>query len=134
MTSFRKANKQAKYVIKQQLQIGQARHTNRNDNKIHSLGTERNFTQALTLFTKWLQKNKRGDLKCATVQIAKDYLEERGQQVAQKTLDQDRQALQLYLATKLPVIKSELTQALKSRAYSIEQAKKIAEAQTKKYQ
>ncbi len=134
MTSFRNAKKQAKYAIKQQLQIGQARHTNRHDNKIHSLGTKRNFTQALILFTKWLQKNKRGDLKSATVKIAKDYLEERGQQVAQKTLDQDRQALQLYLTTKLPVIKSELTQALKTRAYSNDQVKKITEAQTKKYQ
>lgn len=40
--------------------------------------------------------------------------------------------MQLQLGITLPVIKSELTQALKSRAYTPEQVELIAQAQTEK--
>jgi hypothetical protein len=54
MPSFRNAKKQAEYAVQQKLQINQARHTHRDDKKIHSLGTARNYTQALTRLTEWL--------------------------------------------------------------------------------
>jgi hypothetical protein len=132
MPSFRNAKSQAKHAVKQRLNINSARHTQRHDKKIHSLGTARNYEQALTRLTQWLQKNKLGDLKSLSSRTAVTYLELRGQCVKQKTLDQERQAIQIHLNIKLPVIKSELIEALKSRAYSVEQISLISQSQTAK--
>ncbi len=119
MPSFRKPAAQAKYIIKQKLGINTARHTHKANKqpaqqKIHSLGTARNYTQALTRITKWIQENRLGDLKNLNSEAAIQYLELRGQSVSQKMLNQERQAVQLHLGLKLPIIKSELTQTLKS--------------------
>jgi integrase len=132
MPSFRNAKTQAKHAVKQKLNINSARHTQRHDRKIHSLGTARNYEQALTRLTNWLQENKLGDLKSLDAKKSHDYLELRGQCVGQKTLDQERQAIQLHLGIKLPVIKSELFQAIQSRAYTIEQIRLISQSQTAK--
>jgi hypothetical protein len=133
MPSFRNPKKQAQHAVKQKLKIKEARHTNRDDKKIHSLGTARNYIQALTRLTKWLQENKLPDLKRLDIGTAQKYLELRGQSVGQKLLDQERQAMQLHLGVNLPVIRSELTQVLKSRAYTTEQVIAIAKLQTEKY-
>jgi hypothetical protein len=74
--------------VKQKLNINSARHTQRNDQKIHSLGTARNYEQALARLTNWIQENKLGSLKNLDAKKANDYLELRGQCVGQKTLDQ----------------------------------------------
>lgn len=132
MPSFRSAKKQAAHAVKTKLGIGTARHTQKSDLKIHSLGTARNYEQALTRLTKWLQENRLGDLKKLNLETACAYLELRGQSVKQKMVDQERQAVQLHLGIQLPVIKSELVEAFKSRAYSIEQISLIAKAQTVK--
>ncbi len=132
MPSFRNAKKQAAYAVKTKLGIGIARHSRENDLKIHSLGTARNYEQALIRLTRWLQANHLGDLKTLTAETARAYLELRAQSVKQKMLDQERQAVQLHLNLKLPVIKSELSEALQSRAYSIEQINLISNAQTPK--
>jgi len=134
MPSFRSAKSQAEHAVKKNLGIGTARHTQRHDQKIHSLGTARNYTQALTRITQWIQQNKLGDLKRLTKATAIHYLEARGQSVKQKTLDQERQAMQVHLGIKLPVIKSELAQALKGRAYTIAQVELVTKAQTPKRQ
>jgi integrase len=132
MPSFRSAKTQAKHAVKIKLGIGSARHIQRNDKKIHSLGTARNYEQALTRLTQWLKENKLGDLKNILPEKAQKYLELRGQCVKQKTLDQERQAIQLHLGIKLAVIKSELTEVIKSRAYTVDQMNIIAKAQTEK--
>lgn len=134
MPSFRKAHKQAEHAIKQKLGIGIGRHDHKTDRKIHSVGTARNYKQALTRLTQWIQKNRLGDLKTLSSEKALKYLELRGQSVGQKTLNQERQAMQLCLGISIPVIKSELTQVLKSRAYTREQMNLIADAQSQKYQ
>lgn len=134
MPSFRNAKAQAEHAVKKNLGLGTARHRHAQDNRVHSLGTKRNYTQALTHLTKWLQDNCFGDLKNLNSEMALQYLEQRSQIIGQKTLDQERQAIQMYLKIKLPVIKSELTQDLKSRAYTNDQANLIAQAQTTKYQ
>ena len=46
MPSFRKAPKQAAYVVRQVLALGTARHTHRHDGQIHSVGTARAYQQA----------------------------------------------------------------------------------------
>lgn len=130
MPSFRSAKDQAKHAVKTKLGIGTARHNNGDDQKIHSLGTARNYELALTRLTQWLQENKLDDLKKLNAETAQKFLELRGQCVKQKTLDQERQAIQLHLGIKLSIIKSELTQAIKSRAYTTAQINLIILAQT----
>ncbi len=129
MTRFRSAKKQAEHAIRQKLSVGKARYGNRQDQKIHSLGTKRNYEQALIRITKWIQENRLGDLKSLTSEMAIDYLELRGQSVGQKTLNQERHAMQVHLGVKLPVIKSELEQAQNSRAYTKEQVELIIRSQ-----
>jgi hypothetical protein len=51
MPSFRNAKKQAQHAVKTKLQIKIARHTHKDDKKIHSLGTARNYEAALTRLT-----------------------------------------------------------------------------------
>lgn len=133
MPSFGSPKKQAERALRRNLRLGQTRHGQCHDGKIHSLGTARNYKQALINLTTWIQKNRLGDLKNLSVKTASRYLEERSQAVGQKTLDQERQAIQLHLGINLPVIKSELTQTLKSRAYTLVQTKLITSAQTQKY-
>lgn len=79
-------------------------------------------------------ENKQGDLKQVTQETALHYLELRGQSISQKTLNQERQAMQRCLGITLPVVKSELTQVLKSRAYSTMQVDLITNAQSTTYQ
>jgi integrase len=134
MPSFRNAQKQAEHAVQKKLALKHGRHTHRDDHQIHSLGTARNYTQALTRLTRWLQQHQLNDLKHLDRDTALTYLEWRGQSIGQKLLDQERQAIQLHLGINLPVIASELQHALKSRAYTTEQIELISQAQTNKYQ
>jgi integrase len=134
MPSFRKPKAQAQRAVRFLSGIGSARHTNRDDQKIHSLGTQRNYIQALTHVTAWLQKNRLGDLKSLHREQAIRYLEERSESVGQKMLDQERQAMQKILQNSLPVIKSELVQIQKSRSYTLAQVELIANAQSARNQ
>ena len=49
--------------MQKKLALNRARHTHRDDQQIHSLGTARNYTQALTRLTQWLQRHQLNDLK-----------------------------------------------------------------------
>lgn len=110
----------------------QAAHATRNL-KLESIGTHRNYEQALTGLVQFLQANRLGDLKRLTRQIATYYLEHRAEEVSQKTLDLDRQAIQSILKDKLPVIRSELKTALESRAYTPEQITLVSQSQIIKH-
>jgi integrase len=134
MPSFRKPKAQAERAVRFLSGIGSARYTHRDDEKIHSLGTQRNYVQALTRVTEWLQQNHLGDLRSLTQEKAIHYLEQRGESVRQKMLDQERQAMQKILHLTLPVIKSELVQIQKSRSYSPAQVEAILQKQQGKNQ
>ena len=108
---------------------------------LRSIGTVRNYEQSLTRVSEFLQQNKIGDLRSLTPEKAISYLEIRGQTVGQKSLDMERQAIQcmmqnvtqkLALSERLPVVKSEQTQILTSRAYTAQQVEMIAASQTEK--
>lgn len=133
MPSFRNAKAQAEHAVRQKLIIGKPRHQQA-DQAIHGLGTLRNDKQALTRLTEWLQQHKHGSLKHLSETTALAYLDYRSEVVAQKTLDQDRQAIQRHLGIKLTVIKSELSTALTSRAYTPAQVSLVANSQSHKYQ
>jgi integrase len=127
MAKFASAAKQASSVIKE-LQ----------DKKIvNSLGTARNYTQALTRVANFVKDNKIYDLRSLTLDQAKSYLTARGEEVGQKALDMERQSIQAMfshitgklLPNQKMQAKSEREQILNGRSYTIEQAKLIADHQ-----
>jgi len=132
MPSFRSPDKQAQKIIRQHLALGQPRHHCQTSFQVHSIGTARNYQQALTHFAAWIQKHRLGDLFQANRELALQYLGIRSQEIKQKTLDQERQAIQMHLGQKLPVIKSERETVLKSRAYTKTQIELILNAQKPK--
>ena len=135
MPIFRKPANQAARAVSQVLALKTPRHNNRDDGKIHSVGTARSYQQALTRVAEWMKQNRNNNgLEQLTPEEAKAYLEERAAHVRQKTLDQDRQALQILpLIGKLERIRSEVRPsvlATDGRAYTLEQVEVIARAQT----
>lgn len=110
---------------------------------VESVRSVSNYEAALTNVAQWLKDEHRagregGDLRNLTPERAREYLEQRGEAVGQKMLDQERQAIQLMQqhvshqlaqGERLPVVRSELTQALESRSYTPAQVAAVAERQ-----
>lgn len=132
MPSFRSAKAQAKHAVSQKIALGQGRHDHRDDGQIHSVGTARGYEQALNGVVEYQQENKLGDLRSLTVEIAQQYLADRAALVSQKTLDIDRQAIQMHLAVRLEVVKSERETHLSTRSYTTVQVERIASAQSER--
>lgn len=108
---------------------------------LRSVGTVRNYEQSLIRVAEFLQSNRLGDLRSLTLEKAIAYLETRGQEIGQKTLDMERQSIQCMMQNvtqklapteKLPIVKSEQAQILNSRAYTAQQVEMIAAAQTER--
>ncbi|MGP5714075.1 hypothetical protein ACTXPD_19015, partial [Vreelandella alkaliphila] len=113
---------------------------------VESVRSVSNYEAALANVATWQKAEhaagrEGGDLRSLTPAQAVAYLEQRGETVGQKTLDQERQAIQLmqqhvtgHLAQgeRLPVIKSEQQQVLGSRAYTPAQISAISDRQTDK--
>lgn len=113
---------------------------------VESVRSVSNYEAALAKVAEWQKAEHKagregGDLRSLTPDQAVSYLEQRGETVGQKTLDQERQAIQLMqqhvtsqLAAdeRLPVVKSDLQQVLSSRSYTREQVAAIAERQGEK--
>jgi hypothetical protein len=137
MGRFRSPKSQARHAVGQHLAIGKPRHNQKNDGKIHGIGTALTHVASLTGVVSFIADNKLDPtgkgLAGLTIEIATSYLEMRGQQVGQKQLDKDRQAMQILLGKKLPVAKSEIVQALESRAYTQFQIQLVSRAQTRKH-
>ena len=138
MPSFRKAKDQAARAVTQRIAVGSARHDSRNDGKVHSFGTARAYQQALTAVSKWLKEkfNNQSLERMTTVQ-ALQYLRERAETVRQKTLDLDRQALQILPQVgKLERVKSRLAPSpleTGGRAYTTVQVQMVAAAQSERH-
>jgi integrase len=127
--SFRSAEKQADHAVRGITTLGSAGQ----DAPVRSIGTQRNYTQALKGLVAFLQEHHLGDLSCLRREVALVYLEARSQEVGQKTLDLDRQAIQAVLGERLEVVESERQQALESRAYTPGQIGLVAGAQSGKH-
>jgi site-specific recombinase XerD len=92
---------------------------------IKSVGTVRNYEGCLARITAHLQENRLGSLRGMTPESALEYLRHRASQIGQKTLDMERQSIQIMMqhvtnklqyGQTLPVIKS--TAPTRSRAAS----------------
>ena len=82
---FAKSEAQAASVIKEVQGKG---------NAIESVGTARNYEQALKTCCDYLKEHKLGGLRDLTPEQAKSYLEIRATENSQSTIDMDRQAIQ----------------------------------------
>lgn len=105
---------------------------------IQSVGTVRNYEEALSRVAQYANKTLSIGLREITPDQAHQYLEMRGEEVGQKTLDMERQAIQamMHFTSKklapnerLTVVKSEHQQILNSRAYTKEQITMITDVQ-----
>ncbi|MFZ5797872.1 MAG: site-specific integrase [Thermodesulfobacteriota bacterium] len=132
MPKFRSAGAQAEHAVSRKLALGKGRHDHRNDGRIHSVGTARGYAQALKGFAEYLQHHRLGDLGTATGKEARQYLADRSVLVGQKTLDLDRQALQMHLGVPLEVVSSERQAVLSTRSYTTAQVERIAAAQSER--
>lgn len=138
MGRFRSADSQARHAVSQKLSIGKPSHgKNGKDGRIHSLGTARTYTDSLKGVAEFIADHGMDmtgkGLASLSKETAEAYLEHRSQEVGQKQLDKDRQAMQTLLGEKLVVIKSELDQVLESRAYTHDQIQLVVAAQTRKH-
>lgn len=127
---FAKSEKQAASVMKEMQGKG---------NAIESVGTVRNYEQALKTCCDYLKENRLGALRELTPEMAKSYLEIRASECSQSTIDMDRQAIQAMMqhvtnqlepSQKLDVVKSERETIEQSRSYTPEQVQRITEHQT----
>lgn len=105
---------------------------------IKSVGTVRNYEEALSRVAQFANRELSIGLREITPEQAIQYLEIRSEEVGQKTLDMERQAIQammhftskkLSLDARLDVIKSEHQQILKCRSYTQDQVKMISDVQ-----
>ncbi|TMP41292.1 integrase [Pseudoalteromonas citrea] len=132
MPKFAKASTQAKNVIKGLTKT----------KRIKSLGTARNYMQALKTVASWSKDIGMNGIQSMTIEQAQTYLDYRAEIVGQKALDMERQAIQAMmqlngkLAPKQPLyrIKSSLDEIKRSRAYTSNQAEAISNRQTAKHQ
>ena len=106
---------------------------------LSSIGTVRNYEQALTRVAEYVKEERMGHLREITPFQAVTYLEQRSEHVGQSTLNMERQALQCmmkYVTNKLEpkqtltVVKSELEEVTKARAYTPEQINAITNRMT----
>lgn len=105
---------------------------------IKSIGTVRNYEEALSRVAQFANRELSIGLREITPEQAIQFLEIRSEEVGQKTLDMERQAIQamMHFTSKklnpderLAVVKSELQQVLQSRSYTSDQVKLITESQ-----
>lgn len=135
MGRFRPFRSQAEHALRQYAAFGTPRHgESRRNGKITSVGTFETRVASLCCAIKRFVEDRldpefRG-IKSLTKEQAMLYLEIRSEEVGQKQLDKDRQALQMVLREELPRLQSEVEVVASSRAYTSRQLELIAEAQT----
>lgn len=142
--SFRSPKKQAEKAIGRVMALGSPRHGNKEDGKIHSLGTAREYQQHLKLTAEWLQTTGHmAGLDHMTTEQAHAYLEFRAQSVGQKTLDLDRHAMCVLPAVSRDSVSRVKTQvkpiarkslSTRSRTYTDDQRGLVRESLTARQQ
>lgn len=142
--SFRSPKKQAENAVRRVMALGTPRHGNKEDGKIHSLGTARTYRQHLKLAAEWLKTTGHtAGLDHMTSDQAQAYLKFRSVGVGQKTLDLDRHAMCVLPAVNREVLAREKTRvkptakiclSARSRTYTGDQRGLIRESLAPRHQ
>ena len=129
--------KQAASAAKGLSRLGEPRHGNKDDGKVHSRGTLRTYEQAFRNTARWMGDVHGSRLHHMSVEHARTYLESRATEVGQKTLNNERRALEMYFrhrdrnsTVSVPRVRSEIETVSRSRAYSDGQVKLVADEQS----
>ena len=133
------AEKQAAKAIKPLLAINQSRHTQKNDGKVHSVGTARQYESIYKGVANWLSTEHNERLRYITADHASQYLTQRSVDIQQKQLNNERRALELHLrhvqkepALTLPRQRSEVPTIEHSRAYTPQQIELVRSEQSER--
>ena len=96
---------------------------------ISSVGSRNNYSQCVKIYLQWRDFNglPPGEQDNKTQIIS--YLEERAEVIKQKPLNQAKQALQIVLGIRLPLVRSEIETILRTRSYTREEFERIVEHQ-----
>lgn len=118
MVSFRSSKTQAAHLIEQKLALNTPRHGNQKDGLIHGQATANRYAQALKNVSDWLKSNNiLNGLTNITLDQAQAYLDERTEQIMQKTLNTERRALETVLNAKIPAVRSLISSTNKHKGY-----------------
>jgi len=120
---FCSAEKQASRMVAQMQREGAT-------DSVRSLA---NFQERLEVIAQNFKENNLPSLNNLNTELATRYLIDRAVEVQQPTLNMERQAMQLVIGQKLPVIKSEIQSIQESRAYTQEQVQIVAQHQSEKH-
>lgn len=137
MPSFRSARSQAERAVSRAKAIGKSRHRYSDDGLIHSLGSARNYREALTRAAAWDRENGGRGIQSWNRERAISYLSERAEIIGQKGLDLDRQALSVLPGVgKLDRVRSEIGRcglAEQTRAYTNDQIRAVIGRQSERH-
>ena len=104
------------------------------DKPIKSIGTARGYTNCLKKVARYVNQQFNISLRELTPEQAKQYLDVRSEEVGQKTLDQERQAIQAMMLNVTKALDiSDKKEIEKGRAYTSQQVSMIASAQSEKH-
>lgn len=124
--------KRAQRLVSKKYSAGLSRKAATQQGKITSLGTKRDLTNSLRVYLAWRACNGLlPEQQDNAVQIH-TFLKERSEIVQQATLNQNRNALQLAFAIKLPMIRSQIKTCRTSRSYSPDEIARLIEHQSEK--
>lgn len=130
-------DRQATRAIKACSAIGTPRHGNRDDGKIHGLGTERQYHQIFRTAATWLNDRYNVQLYRVSTEQVHTYLQERSIDIGQKQLNNEHRALQMYLRNErkdsnisIERVRSEVPVIEKARAYTDGQVQLVCSRQT----
>ena len=125
-------HKNARLIVARHTQHGTMKVDAKKIGVITSLGTERSYRQCISNYLVWCDLNNVDPGLRANLKILTRYLEERSEWIKQKTLDQERQALQIIYKQKLPYIRSLQDSVYEKRSYTLSQVKLIVKHQSEK--
>ena len=124
--------KRAQRLVSKKYSAGLSRKAASQQGRITSLGTKRDLTNSLSIYIAWRACNGLlPEQQDNAVQIHA-FLEERSEIVQQATLNQNRNALQLAFAIKLPMIRSQIKTCRTSRSYSSDEIARVIEHQSER--
>ena len=126
--------RQAARAIRSLTAFGQPRHNQRDDGKVHSVGTARSYEQTFRTAATHLLERHDVSLYHGTPEQVREYLDARSTEIGQTQLNGERRALELYYreargdATfSLPHTRSEVEQVQTARAYTDAQVALLTE-------
>ncbi len=125
---------EARRILSRHVEHGLTKAKSKSLRKIASIGTERNYRNCLAQYLTWCEMNGiTPDLRANLLNLNL-YLEERTEWVKQKTLNQQRQALQLVFQQELPVFRSLNSNVLTKRSYTYDEFKTVVNYQEERNQ